>query len=165
MADRENKSTSELEENISLHEMFQVIGNQMTARDVRVLKYVYSGIFSPQMRARINDGATFFLALEKIGRCDASNFKHILHLLRIISRHDLTQYVSLRRRYPGMEFDHNALYIMFGCVCVVSFMHSFVFDSCITLLQLKVGNPPVMDWKFLHMKLDCHVCTPGKRTH
>ncbi len=73
----------------------------MTPRDVRVLKFLYTGILSDELRAQVNDGYSFLLALEKIGRVDESNFKHILHVLRIITRHDLLQYVTLRRRKTG----------------------------------------------------------------
>ena len=89
------------DENISLHDLFQIIGNQMTTRDIRVLKFLYTGILSDELKDKINDGYTFLLALEKIGKVDESNFKHLLHALRIITRHDLIQYVNLRKRKTG----------------------------------------------------------------
>ena len=96
------KSNPEIEENLTLHEMFRIVGDQMTPRDVRVLKYLYTGILSEDLRGLVHDGYTFLLALEKMGRVDSSNFKHILHVLRIITRHDLLQFVTLRRRKPGL---------------------------------------------------------------
>ena len=91
------------DENISLHDLFQIIGNQMTTRDIRVLKFLYTGILSDELKDKINDGYTFLLALEKIGKVDESNFKHLLHALRIITRHDLIQYVNLRKRKTGSQ--------------------------------------------------------------
>ena len=89
------------DENISLHDLFRIIGDQMTTRDIRVLKFLYTGILSDELKDKINDGYTFLLALEKIGKVDESNFKHLLHALRIITRHDLIQYVNLRKRKTG----------------------------------------------------------------
>ena len=89
------------DENLSLHELFRIVGDQMTTRDIHLLKYLYNGILSEDLKDKINDGFSFLLALEKIGKVDESNFKHLLHVLRITTRHDLIQYVHLRRRKTG----------------------------------------------------------------
>ncbi len=89
------------DENISLHTLFRIIGDQMTTRDVRVLKSLYNGFLSEELKDKIQDGFTFLLALENIGKIDESNFKHLLHALRIITRRDLMQYVNLRKRKTG----------------------------------------------------------------
>ena len=86
---------------IYLHGMFRIVGDQMSRMDVRVLKFLYRGIFSKDLMSGICDGYRFLLALEKTTVVDDSNFYHLLHLLRKITRHDLTQYVTLRRRQPG----------------------------------------------------------------
>ncbi|CAJ0938828.1 unnamed protein product [Ranitomeya imitator] len=46
---------------------------------------------------RPKNGTELLLELERRGRCDESNFKHILQLLRVLTRHDLIPYVSLKR--------------------------------------------------------------------
>lgn len=90
------------ERNWTLHEMFHVVGDQLLPRDVRVLKFLYSGIFPESLSTKIKDGFTFFLALERIGRVDESNFKYINNALRMIVRHDLIPLVTLRKRKPGL---------------------------------------------------------------
>lgn len=84
-------------DNYTLHELFRVVGDQLTAADVKVMKFLYRDVVDKN-EYKVFDGYTFFLAMEKCGKCDESNFKHLLHLLRIITRHDLTEYVRLRRR-------------------------------------------------------------------
>ncbi|KAG9472301.1 hypothetical protein GDO78_020340 [Eleutherodactylus coqui] len=46
---------------------------------------------------RPKNGTELLLQLERRGKCDESNFKHLLQLLRILTRHDLLPYVSLKR--------------------------------------------------------------------
>lgn len=101
MASARNKTASEDDEILTLHEMFKIVGDQMTPRDVRVLKFLHTGFLCDELRSQIRDGFTFLLALEKNKRIDESDFKCILDLLKIITRHDLTQYVTLRKRRPG----------------------------------------------------------------
>ncbi|XP_066281647.1 death effector domain-containing protein-like [Branchiostoma lanceolatum] len=84
--------------NYTLHDMFRIVGDQMTDRDLRVLNFLFTDILGEEQRFRIETGLDFFLALEKLNRCDETNFKQILHLLRIITRHDLNHYVQQRRR-------------------------------------------------------------------
>ncbi|XP_071969852.1 DNA-binding death effector domain-containing protein 2 [Engystomops pustulosus] len=47
---------------------------------------------------RPKNGTELLLELERRGKCDESNFKHLLQLLRILTRHDLLPYVSLKRQ-------------------------------------------------------------------
>lgn len=104
MAASENKILSQKADTdriISVHGMFRIVGDQMSQMDVRVLKFLYRGVFSEELMSSIYDGYSFLLALEKTREVDDSNFYHLLHLLRMITRHDLTQYVTLRRRQPG----------------------------------------------------------------
>ena len=89
------------DQNLTLHEMFRVVGDQLVPRDVRVLKFLYTGVFPDDLRAKIHDGYSFFLALERIGRVDTSNFKYIINVLRILVRQDLIPLVTLRRRKTG----------------------------------------------------------------
>eukprot|EP00058_Branchiostoma_floridae_P025224 XP_002610714.1 hypothetical protein BRAFLDRAFT_202645 [Branchiostoma floridae] len=84
--------------NYTLHDMFRIVGDQMTDRDLRVLNFLFTDILGEEQRFKIETGLDFFLALEKLNRCDETNFKQILHLLRIITRHDLNHYVQQRRR-------------------------------------------------------------------
>ena len=86
---------------LSLQEVFRLVGDQLNARDVRVLKFMFSGIFTTEFLNQISDGFSFLQALEKIDRIDESNFRTLEHYLRIINRHDLFQYLTLRRRKTG----------------------------------------------------------------
>ena len=100
MASR-RKVRNENLEMLSLHEMFRIVGDQLTPTDVRAMQLLNAGLFPDVVRTKFSDGYTFLLALEKIGQVDSSNFKHLFHLLRIVNRHDLTQFVTLKRRTTG----------------------------------------------------------------
>ncbi|KAI9540325.1 hypothetical protein NQZ68_041948 [Dissostichus eleginoides] len=82
----------------SLHRMFDIVGAQLTHRDVRVLSFLFVDVIDEYERGGIRSGKDFLLALERQGRCDETNFRHVLQLLRIITRHDLLPYVTLRKR-------------------------------------------------------------------
>ncbi|NXI43205.1 DEDD protein, partial [Galbula dea] len=82
----------------SLHRMFDIVGTQLTHRDVRVLSFLFVDVIDDYERGRIRSGRDFLLALERQGRCDETNLRQVLQLLRIITRHDLLPYVTLRRR-------------------------------------------------------------------
>ncbi|XP_072223970.1 death effector domain-containing protein [Leuresthes tenuis] len=83
----------------SLHRMFDIVGAQLTHRDVRVLSFLFVDVIDEYERGGIRSGRDFLLALERQGRCDETNFRHVLQLLRIITRHDLLPYVTLRKRH------------------------------------------------------------------
>lgn len=85
----------------SLHRMFDIVGAQLTHRDVRVLSFLFVDVIDEYERGGIRSGRDFLLALERQGRCDETNFRHVLQLLRIITRHDLLPYVTLRKRQAG----------------------------------------------------------------
>lgn len=85
----------------SLHRMFDIVGAQLTHRDVRVLSFLFVDVIDEYERGGIRSGRDFLLALERQGRCDETNFRHVLQLLRIIPRHDLLPYVTLRKRQAG----------------------------------------------------------------
>ncbi|XP_067383080.1 death effector domain-containing protein [Channa argus] len=82
----------------SLHRMFDIVGSQLTHRDVRVLSFLFVDVIDEYERGGIRNGRDFLLALERQGRCDETNFRHVLQLLRIITRHDLLPYVTLKKR-------------------------------------------------------------------
>ncbi|KAF7695583.1 hypothetical protein HF521_007306 [Silurus meridionalis] len=76
----------------------------LTSRTVmRVLSFLFVDVIDEYERGGIRDGRDFLLALERQGRCDETNFRHILQLLRIITRHDLLPYVTLRKRQTGQQ--------------------------------------------------------------
>lgn len=85
----------------SLHRMFDIVGTHLTHRDVRVLSFLFVDVIDDHERGLIRNGRDFLLALERQGRCDESNFRQVLQLLRIITRHDLLPYVTLKRRRAG----------------------------------------------------------------
>lgn len=85
----------------SLHQMFTIVGAHLTHRDIRVLSFLFVDVIDEYERGGIRSGKDFLLALERQGRCDETNFRHILQLLRIITRHDLLPYVTLRKRQAG----------------------------------------------------------------
>ena len=82
----------------SLHRMFDIVGTHLTHRDVRVLSFLFVDVIDDHERGLIRNGRDFLLALERQGRCDESNFRQVLQLLRIITRHDLLPYVTLKLR-------------------------------------------------------------------
>ncbi|NXM69534.1 DEDD protein, partial [Serilophus lunatus] len=82
----------------SLHRMFDIVGSHLTHRDVRVLSFLFVDVLDEAERGRIRSGRDFLLALERQGRCDETNLRQLLQLLRIITRHDLLPYVTLKRR-------------------------------------------------------------------
>ena len=98
------KSVHNKHELLSLREMFSVVGDQLTARDVRVLRFMFSGIFTSEFLSQIHDGVSFLQALEKVDRIDESNFKNLENYLRLINRYDLYQFLTLRKRTPGMYY-------------------------------------------------------------
>ncbi|KAM6427747.1 DNA-binding death effector domain-containing protein 2 [Liasis olivaceus] len=132
---------------ISLHQMFEVIGSQLTENDVDVLSFLLdetqpwthpldpalwtvaaaeeggSEISSPVLenwkrknqcqcnlgkndgnfetvagKRQPKNGVQLFLELERRGRCDETNFVQLLQLLRVLTRHDLLPYVTLKRQ-------------------------------------------------------------------
>lgn len=85
----------------SLHRMFDIVGTHLTHRDVRVLSFLFVDVIDDYERGMIRSGRDFLLALERQGRCDETNFRQVLQLLRIITRHDLLPYVTLKRRRAG----------------------------------------------------------------
>lgn len=99
-----NKMADELRGCYTLHEMFTIVGSRMTQRDINILKYLYNGIMPQRIIGRVKDGVEFLLGLEKMNRVDETNFKYVVDLLRMISRHDLLQFVTLRKRKPGKLF-------------------------------------------------------------
>ncbi len=70
-------------------------------RVVQSLKLLYSAILPEPLLRRATDGPSMFLALERVGRVDESNMKHVLHALRLIKRYDLLRCLTLRKRKPG----------------------------------------------------------------
>ncbi|XP_072704335.1 LOW QUALITY PROTEIN: DNA-binding death effector domain-containing protein 2 [Ciconia boyciana] len=51
-------------------------------------------------RARPRNGVELLLELERRGLCDEGNFRHLLQLLRVLTRHDLLHCVTLKRPRP-----------------------------------------------------------------
>lgn len=49
-------------------------------------------------RQRPKNGVELLLELERRGRCDETNFVQLLHLLRVLTRHDLLPYVTMKRQ-------------------------------------------------------------------
>lgn len=99
----------------SLHRMFDIVGAQLTHRDVRVLSFLFVDVIDEYERGGIRSGRDFLLALERQGRCDETNFRHVLQLLRIITRHDLLPYVTLKKRQTG-EYSKTQDRLTFCCI-------------------------------------------------
>uniref|UniRef100_A0A7N5JC02 DED domain-containing protein n=1 Tax=Ailuropoda melanoleuca TaxID=9646 RepID=A0A7N5JC02_AILME len=90
---------------ISLHQMFEVIGSQLTENDVEVLSFLldetqpWTHPLDPIASLwRPKNGVQLFLELERRGKCDETNFVQLLQLLRVLTRHDLLPYVTLKRQ-------------------------------------------------------------------
>uniref|UniRef100_A0A8C9A800 Death effector domain-containing protein n=1 Tax=Prolemur simus TaxID=1328070 RepID=A0A8C9A800_PROSS len=82
----------------SLHRMFEIVGTHLTHKDVCMLYFLIFDVIDDDQRGRIRSGCDLFLALERQGCCEESNFRQMLQLLSIITRHDLLPYVTLKRR-------------------------------------------------------------------
>uniref|UniRef100_K7EWL6 DED domain-containing protein n=1 Tax=Pelodiscus sinensis TaxID=13735 RepID=K7EWL6_PELSI len=52
-------------------------------------------------RHQPRNGVELLLELERRGRCDETNFLQLLQLLRLLTRHDLLPYVTLKRQRTG----------------------------------------------------------------
>ncbi len=84
-----------------LNSVFRVVGDQLSAGDVAKLKLMYESLFTSEFLAQINDGYSFFLALEKADKLDSisrSDTRLVRELLRVIDRRDLYPQVCSRRR-------------------------------------------------------------------
>lgn len=125
----------------SLHQLFDVIGSQLTDSDIDALSFLLnesysfnhpldpsiwtveeagempsSALLSAWKRwnrhskpaedlerseiRRPKNGIDLLYELERRGYCDEGNFRHLMQLLRVLTRHDLLPYVSMRRRRP-----------------------------------------------------------------
>ncbi|XP_033757876.1 death effector domain-containing protein-like [Pecten maximus] len=112
MATNSDNPSNDVDEDyisMSLHEMFHIVGDQMTERDIKLLKFFCVGLISEEMTSKVHDGFSFLLCMEKMNLVSESNFMNVLDLLRIINRHDLSQFVHLRcrktvRRDPICEY-------------------------------------------------------------
>ncbi|XP_019397245.1 PREDICTED: DNA-binding death effector domain-containing protein 2, partial [Crocodylus porosus] len=98
---------------LSLHRLFEVVGSQLSAADVTVLAFLLdetkprppSSPTSPKTvppevlapRRTPRNGVELLLELEHRGLCHEGNFRHLLELLRVLTRHDLLPYVTLKR--------------------------------------------------------------------
>ncbi|XP_025051212.1 DNA-binding death effector domain-containing protein 2 isoform X2 [Alligator sinensis] len=98
---------------LSLHRLFEVVGSQLSAADVAVLAFLLdetkpyppSSPASPETaplevlapRRTPYNGIELLLELEHRGLCHEGNFRHLLELLRVLTRHDLLPYVTLKR--------------------------------------------------------------------
>lgn len=67
---------------------------------------------------KVNDGYDYFMALERAGMVDGTNFGKILHALAITGRQDLLPYVTLRRRKTG-KFITEIMIIVTGVMSVI----------------------------------------------
>lgn len=135
---------------VSLHQMFEIIGSQLTENDVEVLSFLLdetqpwthpldpslwtvaaaeeggSELTSPALenwkrknpcwfnldrnnsnleavaeKCQPKNGVQLLLELERRGKCDETNFVQLLQLLRVLTRHDLLPYVTLKRQRTG----------------------------------------------------------------
>ncbi|NXO58938.1 DEDD protein, partial [Aramus guarauna] len=84
---------------VSLHRLFEVVGAQLTPSDVAVLSFLLDEAH-PGPRPR--NGVELLLELERRGFCDEGNFRHLLQLLRVLTRHDLLHCVTLKRPRAGL---------------------------------------------------------------
>ncbi|XP_059574805.1 DNA-binding death effector domain-containing protein 2 isoform X2 [Alligator mississippiensis] len=98
---------------LSLHRLFEVVGSQLSAADVAVLAFLLdetkpyppSSPAGPETaplevlapRRTPYNGVELLLELEHRGLCHEGNFRHLLELLRVLTRHDLLPYVTLKR--------------------------------------------------------------------
>ncbi|XP_043539119.1 DNA-binding death effector domain-containing protein 2-like [Chiloscyllium plagiosum] len=116
---------------LSLHQMFELVGSQLSRADVEALSFLLAEAYPLQRALRAGEemeaeegaaaddavpgprapapapawdepgccssGVRLLFELERRGLCDETNFRHLLQLLRVISRHDLLPYVGCNR--------------------------------------------------------------------
>ena len=87
----------------TLHELIHIIGDQLTPRDVKMLKILgrIGKLVHPRLLSRVHDGFTFLNSLERSNNLTETNFRHLLDCLSIICRQDLSYLCHLRKRKPG----------------------------------------------------------------
>uniref|UniRef100_A0A3Q0SCL6 Death effector domain-containing 1 n=1 Tax=Amphilophus citrinellus TaxID=61819 RepID=A0A3Q0SCL6_AMPCI len=86
---------------LSLHEVFEVVGSQLTETDIEVLSFLLDEtcvVPSPQL-----------LKLERRGYLSDGNLEPLLQLLRVLTRHDLLPLVSHKKRRTGEDFEISLL--------------------------------------------------------
>uniref|UniRef100_A0A3B4AMF1 DED domain-containing protein n=1 Tax=Periophthalmus magnuspinnatus TaxID=409849 RepID=A0A3B4AMF1_9GOBI len=80
---------------LSLHEVFEIVGSQLTETDIEVLSFLLNETCTPK------SGLELLLELEKRGYISEGNLEPLLQLLRVLTRHDLLPFVSHKRRRTG----------------------------------------------------------------
>ncbi|KAF3697383.1 Death effector domain-containing protein Death effector domain-containing testicular molecule [Channa argus] len=129
----------------SLHRMFDIVGSQLTHRDVRVLSFLFVDVIDEYERGGIRNGRDFLLALERQGRCDETNFRHVLQLLRIITRHDLLPYVTLKKRQAAHSCSLECNKRMEEHSCLFLFVFGLLrFGRGKIMSRITVGPQPVI---------------------
>ncbi|XP_045694215.1 DNA-binding death effector domain-containing protein 2 isoform X2 [Phyllostomus hastatus] len=86
---------------LSLHRMFEVVGGQLTERELDLLAFLLDeapGAAGGLSNAR--SGLELLLELERRGQCDESNLRLLGQLLRVLARHDLLPHLARKRRRP-----------------------------------------------------------------
>ncbi|XP_061675797.1 death effector domain-containing 1 isoform X2 [Syngnathoides biaculeatus] len=78
---------------LSLHEVFEVVGSQLTDTDVDVLSFLPT---VPWCKPK--NGLELLLELERRGYISEGNLDPLLKLLRVLTRHDLLPLVSHKKR-------------------------------------------------------------------
>ena len=86
----------------TLHAMLRIIGDQLTIKDVKLLKFIYAGQIPVELGSKASDGFDFLLIMERIGLIDDTNYKHLRHLLKVLGRHDLLHFIRLGKRRTGI---------------------------------------------------------------
>ncbi|ELT99737.1 hypothetical protein CAPTEDRAFT_161793, partial [Capitella teleta] len=87
------------QENVhSLHDLFRIIGDQLTLSDLRTLTTLYKPFLGEDFSRRVRDGFSFLLALEKSSLVDETNLSEVLRVLKCTTRHDLLHLVSLTKK-------------------------------------------------------------------
>ncbi|XP_069796217.1 death effector domain-containing 1 isoform X3 [Narcine bancroftii] len=109
---------------LSLHQMFELVGSQLSQADVEALTFLLDEAYPLRQAAwaaagrkdeeeeeekaensawdtirlhRPKSGERLLYELERRGLCDEANFGNLLQLLRVITRHDLLSYVCQKR--------------------------------------------------------------------
>ncbi|XP_032868288.1 DNA-binding death effector domain-containing protein 2 isoform X1 [Amblyraja radiata] len=100
---------------VSLHQMFQLVGSQLSQADVDAMSFLLDEAYPPALgpgpldtphrhhhrhspaRPTSCSGVRLLYQLERRGLCDEASLGPLLQLLRVITRHDLLPYVGQRR--------------------------------------------------------------------
>ncbi|CAF97802.1 unnamed protein product [Tetraodon nigroviridis] len=140
---------------LSLHEVFEIVGSQLTETDIEVLSFLLKEAFHSQDSlvdsSKPTSGLELLLELERRGYISDGNLEPLLQLLRVLTRHDLLPFVSRKKRrtVSPERIEHSYGLKNIALLCTSGMRHSrrhveIPFSSFTQNLRTSI-YPPVPD--------------------